>query len=212
MYSDMSKRTSASWVPKRNVASWRATSVLPTPLGPRNMNEPTGRPGFDTPSRERREAEVARDGGDGALLPHHAAAQDVLHVHQLLGFLALQRGDRDAGPGGDHLLDVLRRHLEHGALLGELGELLDVLAQLDLALALVDRLLEVLARDGALHLLDHLLDLALETAQVLGVAHAAELDLGARLVDDVDRLVGLMAVADVAARLRDRRLQRLGAV
>ena len=42
----------ASW--NRNAASWRATSVLPTPDGPRKMNEPIGRSGLVTPSRLRR--------------------------------------------------------------------------------------------------------------------------------------------------------------
>ena len=39
MYSDMSKRTSST--PSVS-ASWRVTSVLPTPVGPANRNEPTG--------------------------------------------------------------------------------------------------------------------------------------------------------------------------
>ena len=36
----------------------RATSVLPTPVGPRKMNEPIGRFGFLRPARERRIARV----------------------------------------------------------------------------------------------------------------------------------------------------------
>ena len=45
MYSDMSMRT--MWVSSsnRNSASARASSVLPTPVGPRKMNEPIGRLG-----------------------------------------------------------------------------------------------------------------------------------------------------------------------
>ena len=42
MYSDMSIRTIASSSPKRNSASVRASSVLPTPEGQRKMNEPVG--------------------------------------------------------------------------------------------------------------------------------------------------------------------------
>src|ERR1700739_3696668 len=45
MYSDMSMRTIASSSPKRNSASVRASSVLPTPDGPRKTNEPVGRLG-----------------------------------------------------------------------------------------------------------------------------------------------------------------------
>ena len=54
MYSDMSMRTIASSSPKRNSASVRASSVLPTPEGPRKMNEPVGRFGSLRPARERR--------------------------------------------------------------------------------------------------------------------------------------------------------------
>ncbi len=48
MYSDMSNRTSST--PSVN-ASWRVTSVLPTPVGPENRNEPTGRRSSPSPER-----------------------------------------------------------------------------------------------------------------------------------------------------------------
>src|SRR5919108_484026 len=54
MYSDMSIRTIASSSPKRNSASVRASSVLPTPDGPRKMNDPVGRFGSLMPARARR--------------------------------------------------------------------------------------------------------------------------------------------------------------
>ena len=54
MYSDMSMRTIARSSSKRNSASVRASSVLPTPVGPRNRNEPIGRFGSDSPARDRR--------------------------------------------------------------------------------------------------------------------------------------------------------------
>ncbi|MCY1174508.1 hypothetical protein D9M73_147140 [compost metagenome] len=56
MNSDMSIRTIASSVSKRNSANALHSSVLPTPVGPRNMNEPLGRFGSDKPARERRTA------------------------------------------------------------------------------------------------------------------------------------------------------------
>ena len=51
MYSDISTRINASSLP--NTASARAfdNSVLPTPVGPRNKNEPTGRFGSFKPTR-----------------------------------------------------------------------------------------------------------------------------------------------------------------
>ena len=48
MYSDMSKRTSSMPSVK---ASCRATSVLPTPVGPENRNEPMGFSGLARPER-----------------------------------------------------------------------------------------------------------------------------------------------------------------
>src|SRR5437763_1369187 len=45
MNSDMSSRTMASSLSKRKRANWRASSVLPTPVGPRKMKDPVGRRG-----------------------------------------------------------------------------------------------------------------------------------------------------------------------
>src|SRR4029450_11410347 len=58
MYSDMSKRMSALSLPNRKFASAGASSVLPTPVGPRKTKLPTGRFGFFRPGRGRR---IARD-------------------------------------------------------------------------------------------------------------------------------------------------------
>src|SRR5437588_203530 len=56
MYSDMSIRIIASCESNMNSASARASSVLPTPVGPRNRNVPIGRSGSLRPARERRSA------------------------------------------------------------------------------------------------------------------------------------------------------------
>ncbi len=56
MNSDMSKGNSFFSLPNRKAASARATSVLPTPVGPRNRNEPAGRAVAFKPARERRMA------------------------------------------------------------------------------------------------------------------------------------------------------------
>ena len=53
MYSDMSSWTRADSSPKRNSANALAVSVLPTPEGPRKMNEPLGRFGSFKPARVR---------------------------------------------------------------------------------------------------------------------------------------------------------------
>src|SRR6516225_10289763 len=61
MYSDMSKRMSAWSLPNRKFARARASSVLPTPVGPRNTKLPTGRFGFFSPARDRR---IARESAE----------------------------------------------------------------------------------------------------------------------------------------------------
>src|SRR6267378_2086776 len=59
MNSDMSKRTSDFSEPNKNSASRRATSVLPTPVGPRKKKQPTGRRGDFSPARLRRIARAS---------------------------------------------------------------------------------------------------------------------------------------------------------
>ena len=56
MNSLMSSRMIASSLSKRKAARERANSVLPTPVGPRNMNEPIGRRASLSPARARRTA------------------------------------------------------------------------------------------------------------------------------------------------------------
>src|ERR687890_267737 len=53
MYSDMSMRCIACSSSNMNSASARASSVLPTPVGPRKRNVPIGRLGSLSPARER---------------------------------------------------------------------------------------------------------------------------------------------------------------
>ena len=56
MYSLMSMRIIARSSSNRNSARARASSVLPTPVGPRKRNEPIGRFGSERPARLRRMA------------------------------------------------------------------------------------------------------------------------------------------------------------
>ena len=56
MYSDMSIRIIASCESNMYSASARASSVLPTPVGPRKRKVPIGRSGSLSPARERRSA------------------------------------------------------------------------------------------------------------------------------------------------------------
>ena len=56
IYSDISKRIMADSSPKIASANERANSVLPTPVGPKNKNEPIGRFGSLSPALARRMA------------------------------------------------------------------------------------------------------------------------------------------------------------
>ena len=73
MNSDMSMRIIASSVSNRNSASALHSSVLPTPVGPRNRNEPFGRRGSDKPGA--RAADGIRDDAQRLVLAHHALAR-----------------------------------------------------------------------------------------------------------------------------------------
>ena len=67
MNSDISSWISASSLPNMKLASALVSSVLPTPVGPRNMNEPIGRARVFQPGA--RAADGFGDGGDGFFLP-----------------------------------------------------------------------------------------------------------------------------------------------
>ncbi len=109
MYSLMSIRVIASSSSKRNSASARASSVLPTPVGPRNRNEPSG------PARIAEPGPGASDGVghglDRLVLADDAAVEPLLHLHELLELALHQLRDRDPGPGRDDLGDVVGRDL-----------------------------------------------------------------------------------------------------
>ncbi len=185
--------------PNRNSARVRAVSVLPTPDGPRKMNEPLGRLGSLSPARVRRMARRHRL--DGLVLADDPLVQLVLHAEQLLGLLLGELVDGDAGPDGqdlgDGLLVDLVEEIDAGRLdLGLLGLLLA--EQLLLLVAERAGLLEALGLDGLLLLADDLGDLVLDLLVVRRRLHALDAQAGAGLVDQVDGLVGQVPVGDVA--------------
>ena len=173
MYSDMSIRTIASCESNMNSASARASSVLPTPVGPRNRKLPIGRFGSCRPARERRSARG--DGVDRRVLADHPFVQALLHVHELLALGLQHPADGDAGPARDDLGDVVGVDLlfeEHRALLA-LGVPLLLLALAfgetsfdlgDLAVAQFRGALQVRLALGAFGLDLELLELLLELA------------------------------------------------
>src|ERR1700730_12505500 len=93
MYSDMSIRIMARSSSKRNSASARASSVLPTPVGARDRYEPMRRVGSAEPG----EGLTLRvlDRHDRLVLTHHRFAQPLLHLHELLHLGLEESGDRN---------------------------------------------------------------------------------------------------------------------
>ena len=94
MNSLMSILMSASSLPNMNSASALASSVFPTPVGPRKMNEPIGR--FGILEAGPRPADGLRDDPDRLLLADDPAVERLLHVEQALRLLLGDAGDRDA--------------------------------------------------------------------------------------------------------------------
>src|SRR5579872_3752713 len=133
MYSDMSMRSMARSSSKRNSARARASSVLPTPVGPKKMNEPIGRLGSLSPARERR---IIGHPLQRRILPNYTLAQPLFHRDQLLDFTFEHFRNGNASPLGDNARDILLVNffLEHAVLalalhlLGELGEIIFGLA------------------------------------------------------------------------------------
>ena len=106
------------------------SSVLPTPVGPRNMNEPIGRCGSCKPARARRTAvETALT---ASAWPTTRCASSLLHAEELF-LLALQHlVDRHAGPARHDLRDVIGGHglLDYGAAAALALDVLELLLQI----------------------------------------------------------------------------------
>ncbi len=80
MYSLMSMRNNALSSSNRNAASALVSSVLPTPVGPRNMNEPIGRFGSCRPARARRTAVATACTASSWPTTRFASASSILRI------------------------------------------------------------------------------------------------------------------------------------
>ncbi len=210
MYSDMSMRTIASSSPNRNSASVRASSVLPTPDGPRNTKEPVGRFGSFRPARERRIALETTSIAWCWPMTRLWSSSSMRISFWRLGLGELEH--RDAGPHRDDVGDLLLA--DRGALAALAGlpgvlELALLVREAPLLVAQVRGLLELLRLDRGLLLAPRLLDLLLELPVDGRGGHRLDAHARRGLVDQVDRLVGQEAVGDVAVGQLGRRLERL---
>ena len=174
------------------------------------MNDPLGRFGSLRPARVRRID--CDDGGDGALLADDPLVELTLHVDELGGLFLGQLVDRDARPDREHfgdrfLVDLVEQVDAVGLDLALLGGLL--FQECLLLVAEAAGFLELLLLDGALLGFLHVVELALDLAQVGRRLHALDAQARAGLVDQVDRLVRQVAVGDVAVGEVGGRDQRL---
>ena len=124
MYSDISSRIMARSSSNKNSARARANSVLPTPVGPRKMNEPMGR--FGIGEARAIAANGVGDALEGVFLSDDALAQPLLHGDQLSGLAFEQAADGNAGPFADQRGDVffVDLFLQHAAIFLDFGQAL----------------------------------------------------------------------------------------
>ena len=140
--------------PNMKSARARASSVFPTPVGPRNMNTPIGRRGSLSPARARRTAFASAT--IGFFLTNDPLVQILFHAQQPLGLLGRDLDQRNARPHRDHLSDVLGQHVG-GISLALLVQIFfqvgNSLRQLQLTVTQVSRVLVLLLIDRLLFLL-----------------------------------------------------------
>src|ERR1017187_780964 len=164
--------------------------------------------GFQTGARA---ADGAGQRGDGSFLADDALVQFLLDAQQLGDFFLLDGGHGDAGPARHHVFDIVLGDAASGGIVEIifLAELPHVLALLAFLVGIEARLLEFMIGDGVLHPMDDELNALLNVGQFGGEGGLAQLDAGAGFVDQVDGLVGQVAVRDVAAGSVDRGFDRL---
>ena len=210
MYSDMSTWISASSSPNRNSASVRASSVFPTPDGPRKMNEPVGRFGSLMPARARRIAletatiascwPITRLCSSSSMRISFCDSASVSLKTGMPVHIETMSAISSSPTSGCSSLCLVAPALLELALL---------LRQLPLLVAQRRGLLELLRLDRRLLVLADLLDLLLELAVARRRGHRLDPHARGGLVDQVDRLVGQVPVLDVAVGERRGRVQRL---
>ena len=210
MYSDMSSWMRAASSPKRNSARALAVSVLPTPDGPRKMNEPDGRLGSLRPARVRRIAletatmascwPMIRWWSSSSMRTRRAVSSSVrrwtgmpVHWARTSAISSSSMTQPVASP----------RSLEPALDVGALGD------EAPLLVAELGRPLELLGLDGVGLLLAELGDLGVDVRELGVGSRAVDPHAAPGLVDEVDGLVGEETVREIAVgevRRRDDRL------
>ena len=200
-------RTSDFSVANSRSASALTSSVLPTPVGPRNRKRPERAVALG--QSDAGAADGVGDQLDGLLLADHAAVEVLLEGVQALELAGDQLADRDARAGSHDRGDVgladdhaaRRRGVGRIGLAGlavravELRQTGVELVRADLQLG---RALVLLGGDGGVLLGVELRELAAQRLEVRAGRPGAQAHLRGGLVDQVDRLVRQLVLADVA--------------
>ena len=205
----MSSRTIRSSSPKSASARARASSVLPTPVGPRNRKLPIGRSGSPSPARERRTASATAS--TASSWPTTRSCRCCSRPQQPLRLLLGELADRDAGGPGHHLGDVLDADLgDARTLAAAVPGLLEPLLGLGDLVAQLRRPARTARRrpPGPCPAAAARARCSRPRRSVGGRLHPAA-HPGPGLVDQVDRLVGQEPVGDVAVGQLHGRDERL---
>jgi Protein of unknown function (DUF3170). len=210
MYSDMSTWIIASSSPNRNSASVRASSVLPTPDGPRKMNEPVGPLRILDARRGRGGSTSRRD--DRLFLADDALVQLLLHA------------DEPADSASVSLKTGMPVHIETmsaisssptcgcSSVLGELRHCSSSSRFFCVSLRSLSRREAAFSNSWFSIELPSPCGRARSRPRARGSAaggHRLDAQPRGGLVDQVDRLVGQVAVLDVAVGELGRGLERL---
>ena len=171
----MSMRTIAASSPKSASASVRASSVLPTPVGPRKRKLPIGRLGSESPALARLIASATASTAS-LLLPDDALVELLLQPEQTLALLFGELADRYPGRPGDDFGNVLGRYFGDG-LPSSLEGSQPVLQLLDPALEVLG-LLKIFGGDGLILLALETPYVVLERPGVLRLGLGAQPDAG----------------------------------
>src|SRR5208282_545833 len=153
-----------------------------------------------------RATDGASQRADRFVLRDDALVQLFFDPQQFLRFFFFDRGNRNAGPARDHILDVLPANDAGGGFIEVVffAKAAQVLAFLAFFVGVEARLLELVVRDGVLHAVDDEFDALLDFGDLFGQRSLAQLDARSSFVDQIDGLVGQEAVGNVAVRVRDR--------
>src|SRR5207249_3502183 len=170
MNSDMSNRIKDFSLPNRNWASDRAISVFPTPVGPRNKNEPAGRWGDFKPARDRRMARASALMAWSWLTIRRCSSSSILESLCI----------------SSSLIELTGTPVQR-----ETTSSISALVTTPMLLVLVMLgLFEVLARDRAFHPRDDELDAALDVGHFRRQRCLAKLDTRAGFIEKVDGFIG----------------------